>query len=259
MDSLQGTADPIILLSGLNTTPTVWDGVLRSLPSEFNGRAPEMPKLDDVDAIARALLEEMPPYFHLCGYSFGGYVALALLALCPERIRSLLLLSSTPESDTDQQKQLRLSLIGKLHAGEHDAIIADQARWMLHPKSAGRPEISQVWFSEARRYGSASLIAHLKACISRPNRLDLLRETRVPVAIVTGAGDQLFPVVKQQKLADAVGARLFRTVSDAAHGLPFEQPAEVADIIADWTRRACRHGECLKGLVGAPGLEPGTR
>lgn len=238
MNPSQGTVDPIILLSGLNTTPAVWDGVVQSLSREFDVRAPELPKLDDVDAIARALHEQLPPHFHLCGYSFGGYVALALLALCPARIRSLLLLSSTPEGDTDKQKQLRLSLIGKLHAGEHEAIIADQARWMLHPKSAGRPEISQVWFSEARRYGSVSLIAHLKACISRPNRLDLLRETRVPVAIVTGAGDQLFPVAKQQKLADAVGARLFRTVPVAAHGLPFEQPLEVARIIADWTHRA---------------------
>jgi hypothetical protein len=58
------------------------------------------------------------------------------------------------------------------------------------------------------------------------------------VAVVTGAGDQLFPVAKQQILADAVGARLFRTVSDAAHGSPFEQPLAVARIIADWTRGA---------------------
>lgn len=237
MISSQGTFHPIVLLSGLNTTPAVWDGVVRSLPREFDVRTPNLPALDDVDAIAGVLLEEMPAQFHLCGYSFGGYVALALLALCPQRFRSLLLLSSTPEGDTDQQKQLRHSLIGKLQAGEHDAIIDNQARWMLHPNNAERPEISRIWFNEARSYGSASLIAHLRACISRPNRLDLLRETPVPVAIVTGAGDQLFPGARQQKLADAVGARLFRTVPDAAHGLPFEQPIEVAEIVVDWTHR----------------------
>lgn len=60
----------------------------------------------------------------------------------------------------------------------------------------------------------------------------------MPVAIVTGAGDQLFTVAKQRKLADTIGARLFRTVTDAAHGLPFEQPVELAGIIADWTHRA---------------------
>jgi len=229
--------DPLVLLCGLNTTPSVWDGVRRELAGTAAITTPALPCDNDVDAIARGLLEALPPQFHLCGYSFGGYVAMALVALCPERIRSLLLVGTTPDADTEQQRLYRSSLIDRLRLGEHDAIVREQTAWMLHPVNAARPEVVEFWLDQARRYGPDALIAHLKACMTRPDRRALLLQSKVPIGFIAGAGDRLFPAKRQRDLADAVGANLCVTIPDAAHGLPFEQPAALARVIAEWIRQ----------------------
>ncbi|WP_382322588.1 alpha/beta fold hydrolase [Hydrogenophaga sp. UC242_53] len=68
---------PLVLLHGLNTTAAVFDGVRSALPSTLAVHTPELPALADVDAIASALFKTLPARFHLVGFSFGGYVALA--------------------------------------------------------------------------------------------------------------------------------------------------------------------------------------
>ena len=94
----------LVLLPGLNNTRAVFDGVLRALPARVQAMALDNPPLETVDAIAQALLPQLPGRFWLAGFSFGGYVALALLhltvplaALVPSAPGSEGLASSWPE------------------------------------------------------------------------------------------------------------------------------------------------------------------
>jgi pimeloyl-ACP methyl ester carboxylesterase len=76
----------LVLVPGLNNTHAVFDGVVAALPPAIHAHALDNPALDTVEAIAAAHLAALPARFWLAGFSFGGYVALAMLALAPERI-----------------------------------------------------------------------------------------------------------------------------------------------------------------------------
>ena len=58
----------------------------------------------------------------LVGHSMGGYVALAFCEKYPERLDGVVLLSSTPDADTDEKKENRLREIKLVEAGKKDAL-----------------------------------------------------------------------------------------------------------------------------------------
>src|SRR5438093_293446 len=77
---------PVVLVCGLTNTAAVWSGARNHLSDDIEVYAPDLPIDDDIDRIAQSFLRVAPSRFHLCGYSFGGYVALAMLAACADRI-----------------------------------------------------------------------------------------------------------------------------------------------------------------------------
>ena len=58
----------------------------------------------------------------LVGHSMGGYVALAFCAHYPEMLDGLVLLSSTPNADTDEKRANRLREIALVKAGKKEAL-----------------------------------------------------------------------------------------------------------------------------------------
>ena len=76
----------LVLIPGLNNTAAVFDRLqscLREVDPSIQPIALDNPALESVDAIAQAHLQRLPDRFWLAGFSFGGYVAMALLAIAP--------------------------------------------------------------------------------------------------------------------------------------------------------------------------------
>lgn len=93
----------LVLLPGINNTRETWDGVIAAMPATIRCHPQDCASLNGVEAIATDLLARCPPRFRLAGFSFGGYVALAMLELAPERIDGLALIATTSFADTPQQ------------------------------------------------------------------------------------------------------------------------------------------------------------
>lgn len=88
----------LLLLPGLNNTGAVFDGVVAHLPASLRVHCPDLPALDRVEALADAVLADAPERFWLGGFSFGGYVAMAVLERAPERVQGIALICSTPRA-----------------------------------------------------------------------------------------------------------------------------------------------------------------
>ena len=56
-----------------------------------------------MEAIAARILGDAPPRFALAGLSMGGYIAMAIMRLAPERIAKLALLDTNARADTPEQ------------------------------------------------------------------------------------------------------------------------------------------------------------
>ena len=228
-------AAPVLaLLPGLNNTAQVWDGVVAGLAGAADCHALDCPALDTVEAVADALLAQLPARFFLAGFSFGGYVALAMLERAPSRVAGLALVNSSTRADTDAQRAARAKSIQAAQAGEHESLMAAQAALVFHPSSLSNTTLMATRAHMVRAYGSARFIAHLQACAQRPDRTALLAASTCALLVVAAAEDQVIPTAVQQAGAKALPRANFVEIAQAGHMMPLEQPAALAHALRDW-------------------------
>lgn len=223
----------LALIPGLNNTRAVFDGVVNALPANVRAHALDCPTLTDLDAIAQALLAQLPPRFWLAGFSFGGYVALAMLARAPQRIRGIALICSSPVGETEAQSVARQVAIEKARQGHYPQMIEAQAAQAFHPSSLADAGLMGRRRAMVAAYGVERFMAHQQASLRRPDRRHLL-DGSLPTLIVAASDDKLFPPENLCELAKTIPGCQFQAVEQAGHLMPMEQPARLADILAEW-------------------------
>ncbi|MCK0150865.1 alpha/beta hydrolase [Marivita sp. S6314] len=222
-----------LLLPGINNTAATFDGTRRHMPSAHAAKAVDLPALPDVDQIAQAVLADAPERFVVVGHSFGGYVALAILAAAPERVNGVVLVNSNDWSDSATAAAGREDKAQQAEAGAY-ADLADKASARAyHPDNAGRPDLMAERAAALTGYGAARFAAHQRASAARPDRGALLASCGKPVLIVTGDHDVVIPTERQTQMAERLGAAQV-IVAQAGHMLPAEQPQSLATALTDW-------------------------
>ncbi|GLS98894.1 alpha/beta hydrolase [Sphingobium jiangsuense] len=225
----------LVLLPGLNNSRAVFDGVVAALDPAIDARAIDLPPLASVEAIADAVLADLPERFHLCGFSFGGYVALAMLARAPERIAGLALVGSLPAADSEAARENRSRAIETAQAGGYEAMVQTNASAAFHPESLKDEAIMARRAAMVADYGPDRFIAHSRAAMTRPDRTATLTGYAGPVLMLAGECDPLAP---RERMEALVGAHRAHVVPGAGHLLPLEQPAATAALLSGWLRTA---------------------
>ena len=131
----------------------------------------------------------------MVGHSMGGYVSLAFCARYPEQLEGLVLLSSSPNPDTDLKKDNRRREIALVRAGKKDALarVAPEAGFAEHNRRRLRSYIDDltecVHITE-----DDGIVALLGGMIERVDQNEMLRKCNVPQLFIMGKHDAYIPV-----------------------------------------------------------------
>lgn len=224
----------IMLIPGLNNTSETWDQVSEFLPSEWNVNAINIPAISDVNEIADLLLKNETEPFYVCGFSFGGYIALAMLDRAPELIKGFILLASTTTSDSDKQKEARKKAIARAENGEYFKMMEENTPITFHPDSLKNEEIMNLRSKIVNDYGPNLFVNHVNATIGRPDRTSIFKNSKIPKLIISGKDDKVIPAVKLLELAEATPGSTYKAVEGTGHMVPMENPKDVSSIIKEW-------------------------
>ena len=234
MASSSPTAAPALaLVPGLNNMATVFDGVRAALPTTIEVHAYDNPPLESVEAIAAHWLERLPQRFWLAGFSFGGYVALAMLEAAPERVAGFALLCSGPQADSAEAAQRRLASLEAVAQGRYFELMEQAAANAFHPDSLANAALMDRRRKMVQAYGPDRYAAHVRATAARPDRSRLLDGAR-PTLVLAASHDKLFAPAQMSALAAGIPGARFVAVEGGGHLVPMEQPQAVADALADW-------------------------
>ncbi|WP_313138042.1 alpha/beta fold hydrolase [Paracoccus jeotgali] len=232
-----------LFLPGINNTAATFDDTCRNIPEPHQAEAIDLPALDDVDAIARAVLADAPPRFVVAGHSFGGYVALAVLAAAPERVDGVVLINSNDWSDSEAVAAGREDKARQAEAGDYAKLADAASARAYHPKNAGREDLLQERATALTAYGAERFAAHQRASAGRPDRGEMLRDSGKPILIVTADQDVVIPTERQSDMAERLGAEQV-IIAQAGHMLPAEQPKALAEALNAW---AAKHFTLAEG------------
>lgn len=169
------------------------------------------------------------------GHSMGGYVALALCERHPELLDGLVLLSSTPYADSPEKAENRRREIALVQAGRKELLsrVAPAAGFAEENRARMADEIEdlteQVFVTE-----DEGIVALLNGMITRKDRSEVLRTTKVPVLFIFGRKDNYIPVETAEKMvAEHPEARVV-WLENSGHMGFLEEPEATAAALLDF-------------------------
>ena len=175
-----------------------------------------------MDEWARSIAGETEGDLAVVGASMGGYCALALARLAPERVRGLLLVGSRPDADSDERRAGRQDTIALIHDDGLEGL------WrMMRPKLFHDESVAD----EHLVYRDAdALVTALEAVRDREDSTDVVRSFSGPVEFVIGEFD---PYVSAEEVSEFD----VREMRGVGHLVNLERPDEFNEILREFVGR----------------------
>jgi pimeloyl-ACP methyl ester carboxylesterase len=240
-----GSRPPAVLLHGLMGSGACWTPVARGLEAELDVVMPDARGHGDSSAPVRGYRYEdlasdvvgLIDHLQLArpvlvGHSMGGMTAAVIASRGGGLLRGLVLVDPTFLSP-DRQREVYDSDVAEQH---RQALALTKTELVARARARNprrSPELVELQ-AEAR------LKTHLAAfdVLAPPNPAyrDLVRAIDVPTLLVIGDHN---PVVSLEMATELRGLNPrvhVEQVAGAGHGLPFEQPARLAEVVTSFVR-----------------------
>jgi 3-oxoadipate enol-lactonase len=243
-----GQGDAVVFLHSFPLDRTMWAvqmsavvhagyrAIAMDLPGF--GASPLIAAAPSIDAYAHAVLSTLDALkvsrAVFVGLSMGGYVALALAAVVPERVRALVL------ADTRATADATLVRVGRMHSL---ALVRDHGSVALVERMLPglvAPGTNESVRTYVRSLGASqsleALTFALLAMRDRPDRTTVLNGLRVAVMFVVGALDVITQPAEMYAMSSGVSGARFERIEDAGHLSNLEQPERFNEVLLDFLR-----------------------
>lgn len=212
---VSGSGPALVLLHGFLESKAIWDDFTETLQKEFTVIAIDLPghgesgMIDETHsmqimagAVKEVLQAETIVNAIITGHSLGGYVALQFAVDNEEMVKGLVLFHSHANADTDEAKENRrrtINIVNQNRGGFIRQFIPD----LFDQKHVAEyTDAIQKLQDQAALMTPEAIIAALSGMRDRPNQLQYLLLTEIPVLFIIGKQDNRMPY--HQLMAQAV-------------------------------------------------------
>ncbi len=212
----EGYGIPVVLLHGYLESLDIWHPFSELVKQKYRPIRIDLPghgnsdTIDKVhtmdlmaDAVNRVLDELNINKSIIVGHSMGGYVTLAFAEKYPARIMGFSLFHSSPFPDTEEKKQNRDKEIEYVKQGKKDMIIN------LNIPMGFANDNLEVFSKDVKRAKHIALktpeegiIACLEGMKVRPDRTNVIKNSKVPFLWILGEKDNYIPFNTMKKRAE---------------------------------------------------------
>jgi pimeloyl-ACP methyl ester carboxylesterase len=214
--NIEGKGFPVVLLHGFCADSRLWEDFKQDLLEEHyrvvtidlpgfgsSDVVPEVSIAVYAEAVLAVLEEKKLSEVIVIGHSMGGYTALALAALAPERLKGIGLFHSHPYADSEEKKEARYNQIAFINRQGHQLYVKQLVPKLFPPTYAQTNafDLDKI-IHRAARYAAEGIIEGLKSMASRPDYSEVLRTFSKPVLFIVGEDDEAVPKeASEQQLA----------------------------------------------------------
>ena len=227
---------PLIFLPGLLCDAALWAPQCEGLADIADCRVMDMTLDDTMIGMASRVLDTAPAKFHLAGLSMGGYCALEITRVAPERVERLALLDTSSEPDTQERTDIRRQLINKAGQGDEAfaEVVEDHLQTFVHPDRLSDDALMATIRGSAHNVGAAAYGRQQAAIIGRRDQRPNLAKITCPTLVMCGRQDGLTPLALHEDIQAGIpGARL-HVIEDSGHLPTLERPDAVNAALRAW-------------------------
>jgi 3-oxoadipate enol-lactonase len=169
---------------------------------------------------------------HVVGQSMGGMIAQDFALACPDRVRSLTLVSTYARAD-EWSRGIMLARRRMIDAGGLELQFAISIHLVFSPRSFRDHRAFIASLQERLAASPPVLHAYLRQIdyVLQHDATPRLHEIGRPTLVVAGGHDVLTSAIQNRELADAIPGARYEEFADASHGLIWEEPERFADVL----------------------------
>ncbi|MGZ9810178.1 alpha/beta fold hydrolase [Pseudoroseicyclus sp. H15] len=230
---------PLLLLHGVGSSSHTWRRLLRQLDRrrivapDYRGHgrsaAPPPPyEADDFVEDAFRLMDELDiPRAHVLGFSIGALFAERMALAQPDRVASLVLLSSIADRTEAQRTRAAERLEQLSTTPPRETAPASAARWFTPGFLAANPELIAEEVQLTANIDHAAYASAYKVLVEN-DPIDIVAGIGCPTLVMTGEDDiGSTPAMSQALTSRIPGARL-KIVPAIRHYMHLEAPERLA-------------------------------
>lgn len=225
---------PLALLPGLLLDRGLWRHQAAALEDLAEIRIADFSTQDSVEAMARDVLALMPARFALCGLSMGGYVALSVVRMAPERVERLCLMDTRAAPDSPEATARRRGLLELARKGRFKGVTPKLLPLLIHESRLGDAALTADIMAQAERIGRDGFLRQQTAIMTRPDARPWLAGIRCPTLVAVGRQDALTPLENATELAAGIPDSRLVVFEDCGHLPPLEKPEETNRHLRRW-------------------------
>jgi pimeloyl-ACP methyl ester carboxylesterase len=211
----------VVLIHAFPLDDRMWDPQLEALEDE-DVYVPYLYGLggNSVDGWAEHVLERTEGKLLVVGASLGGYVALAMARISPDRVRSLLLAGARAAPDPPERRELR---------GEMIKVVQEEGieGWNRDFSPPGPPDRE-----------TDELVRGIEALRDRRDATEVVTGFEGPLVVVVGDQDDILPVDEARQIAASAPHGRLEVVEGAGHLVNVEAPERFNQILLELLQAA---------------------
>jgi pimeloyl-ACP methyl ester carboxylesterase len=165
----------------------------------------------------------------------GGYVALEVLSRHPERMESIVLLSSTPNPDSPEKLADRDREIALVEGGHKDLLASTAAKNGFATENLKRMQDEIIFLEEQVLVTEAEgVVALLRGMKERKDSNELLQKAAQPQLFILGKKDGYIPLERAEAMVAAHPQAKVAWLENSGHLGYFEEPEACAAAIREF-------------------------
>jgi pimeloyl-ACP methyl ester carboxylesterase len=234
---VSGIGPAVVLIHGFGETATIWDNLAHQL-SGYQLIIPDLPGsgrsglISDmsIEGMAESLLaildHENVSSCVMIGHSMGGYITLAFAEKFEDRLQGFGLFHSSAFADSEEKKDTRRKGIDFIRSNGALPFIKTATPNLYAPQSKEQhPEWIEEHIALASGLTEAALIHYYESMMVRPDRTDILKNTKLPVLFIFGSFDQAILLEDGLKQCHLPQMAVIHILEQAGHMGMIEMPA----------------------------------
>lgn len=234
----QGQGETLVLVHGFCEDSRIWETITPALQAKHRvvlvdmagfgksalDSSKELESIDDIaDRLAFTLQQAGIQKCCVVGHSMGGYVTLAFAQKYPDMLTGWGLFHSTAYADTDEKKENRLKQAEFVGENGTEPFVKVLIPSLFAANQNYAAQIEQT-LERAKECTPFGIMNALLAMRQRPERLEVLKTSNVPVLIIAGAEDSVIPVEKLSYQASLPQQCQFELFEKSGHMGMVEEP-----------------------------------
>lgn len=192
-----------------------------------------------ITAMAKTLLDHAPSRFALVGISMGGYVALEVLRLAPDRVWGAVLISTSPKAEVPTQSKERKRWIQTIESGQSDELVNEIVDACVSEKNTSI-HAKKSFHEMVKNHLPSAFNRQMTACATRPDFQAGLKDIRCPVLLIGGEDDSEFFQDGIKEISESVIGSEILTLPNCGHLPTLESPSSTTKAIKQFLLKASK-------------------